>query len=165
MLASWRERGWLTLYLTTSLPSFCIVYCLSASFSFNKHKSAPHHHDFVPPFSPPPTTTWVLSENRTLTGIKRAVKHLWTRDTSAVMGEQWHTKAAAHDKVWCLYTLKKSHASTHTNSRWFNRTKKDADLWAYAYMHMHKKQVFNYMSARQSWHILASLKHTQTHRL
>lgn len=30
MLALRRERGWVTLHLTTSLPSFCIFYCLPA---------------------------------------------------------------------------------------------------------------------------------------
>lgn len=34
MPALQRERGWVTLHLTTSLPSFCVVYCMSASFSF-----------------------------------------------------------------------------------------------------------------------------------
>lgn len=39
-----RERGWVTLRSTTSLPSFCIIYYTSASLYFIRSRSHPLRH-------------------------------------------------------------------------------------------------------------------------
>lgn len=59
MQAWWRERRWVTLHLTTSLPASCVVCCMSASLSFIKSKSLlpstvtpiPLSHSHRPPHS------------------------------------------------------------------------------------------------------------------
>lgn len=154
-----------------SFPSASSTVCLPAYPSL-KGNLLP---STVAPTTPQSTTAWVLTGNRPLTDIKRAIKHLCARDTRADPGERWHSKTVAYDTLWCLNTLTQWHTTVGANSSLQSHiiietliqqhNKRYRFVSSCIYMHgAHaQSQVSNYMSARQTWHILASLKHTQTH--